>query len=1370
MFPRPFTSLVIAWMAALAFPAAAQADIPADYAAIIGSTAGTASDGYGSPGSIPVHGRAAFPVLIDTNNVPALAAGRYGHGVSPDAARAVAAGHTGFINTSGTSTTSQLFLNSVLWTSRKATRGEARIASTSSSTRTFLQNQGFLVQSITNSVTAAQLANCHVLVANLHDTTFSAGAISAIQQFAADGGGIVFACTPWALDTARVNHAQAILEPFGLSISGDGTASGSFTVAANSYPVFHSALPALDLLLADATGGPTMTLANKRIAAGAVDRVLAVRPGHPELTAALNALEVPYGLIQVTAAQPLVKNNRPVEAMLARHQSARFDAMVAGDLIVHPSASDWPGSPAAAGPTVSRTFTVNGNVPPDSYINWGDRGRRIETRLYAAPGATVTVTIPANRVNSGLRLDIGCHIDVNFHLGTWRRFPKVTRGVPLTQTVTHTGNVFGGLIWINIPAGANLGTFDVTISGALEAPCFQLGVDTDEDWVSTLRNLPGAWGCIMTENVPAYGNTPAMTIYVSRNHLRNLDSAEAVALHWKKVIETADHYMGYGPFRKRGESALSDRDIIAGGGHAGYPVMMAYGDSDSLINGTVKNGDWGFYHELGHTYQDSFDGTYGIATHGEVDVNLVPALLYTHVHDRTPWDGTVHSTYSSGNRLTRRTEFLARPAADRTWDFACSDGATAYDFYFNLAEAFGWDVYRIALGRLMAWQQGASDPALQTLSGTSAQARRNRFYTIFCDAAGRNLDAYFQRYGLGVTGLGHEISAAAKSSIAAKGYPVWTDNSPVDEILDPGPISISENAPPGSLVAALQAIDPEEPGTIWTWTIVSGNTGGRFTLDRRSGELRVSADGLDYETAAAYNLLIRAQDGGLPRFQAERTIHIEIGNVVEPPSGTGFIVLSAASGTAAGTILGQGITADGSLSLASAAIVSGNASGAFAVDALGRVVLQNPSALPATSLVTLVLSGTDTAGSTGFAVVRVLANASPGLREQRWSGQTRFNNNNWTGTPNPSYTGNISSANTAQNVGNSYSRRVTGWLVAPVSGDYTFWISSDDDSRFYLGAGAEEATKSQRASVSGWTTYQNFDANPAQQSASIPLVAGRAYWFEMQQTDGGGDDHLTVAWQRPGGAREVVPGAFLIPNQPGIAVTDFFPQAPAFLSPPLTLDDATEGNAYTGALAGSAADPNDGETLVFSKTGGPGWLDIAADGSLSGTPADADGGPNEWTVRVTDPTGMYAETQLSIHVIPVDEPPPTAFRQWQLDTFGEDVDDPDVSGPDADPDDDGLTNLEEYAFGTPPKSPSVRPIEAGFSGEGEDKGFRVTILRDPAATGIAFIVEVTSTLDDPESWDTAGLVIEEDLPDRLVVRDTTASDRRFFRVRLVLEE
>ncbi len=102
-------------------------------------------------------------------------------------------------------------------------------------------------------------------------------------------------------------------------------------------------------------------------------------------------------------------------------------------------------------------------------------------------------------------------------------------------------------------------------------------------------------------------------------------------------------------------------------------------------------------------------------------------------------------------------------------------------------------------------------------------------------------------------------------------------------------------------------------------------------------------------------------------------------------------------------------------------------------------------------------------------------------------------------------------------------------------------------------------------------------------------------------------------------------------------------QPPVFSSNPLTRKDAIAGVPYsTDSLAISAHDPDSGDTTIFSKVSGPAWLIVQADGNLGGTPSVADSGVNSFGVRVTDNSGLTAESTLLIDVI--SEPPPTSIQ------------------------------------------------------------------------------------------------------------------------------
>jgi len=88
---------------------------------------------------------------------------------------------------------------------------------------------------------------------------------------------------------------------------------------------------------------------------------------------------------------------------------------------------------------------------------------------------------------------------------------------------------------------------------------------------------------------------------------------------------------------------------------------------------------------------------------------------------------------------------------------------------------------------------------------------------------------------------------------------------------------------------------------------------------------------------------------------------------------------------------------------------------------------------------------------------------------------------------------------------------------------------------------------------------------------------------------------------------------------------------PTFTVDPIVESNATENVAYTGSLAGAATDV-DGDVLTYSVIAGPAWLNVASDGTLSGTPADTDVGIGNWTIEVNDGNNATATASLSITV------------------------------------------------------------------------------------------------------------------------------------------
>ncbi len=93
---------------------------------------------------------------------------------------------------------------------------------------------------------------------------------------------------------------------------------------------------------------------------------------------------------------------------------------------------------------------------------------------------------------------------------------------------------------------------------------------------------------------------------------------------------------------------------------------------------------------------------------------------------------------------------------------------------------------------------------------------------------------------------------------------------------------------------------------------------------------------------------------------------------------------------------------------------------------------------------------------------------------------------------------------------------------------------------------------------------------------------------------------------------------------------------PEFTTDPVVGIDGAVGAPYSGTLAGSATDPDVGDTLTYSKLGGPDWLDVAFNGALSGTPDVS--GTDLFTVQVSDGSLIDTAT-LQIYVQPLGSPP-----------------------------------------------------------------------------------------------------------------------------------
>lgn len=98
--------------------------------------------------------------------------------------------------------------------------------------------------------------------------------------------------------------------------------------------------------------------------------------------------------------------------------------------------------------------------------------------------------------------------------------------------------------------------------------------------------------------------------------------------------------------------------------------------------------------------------------------------------------------------------------------------------------------------------------------------------------------------------------------------------------------------------------------------------------------------------------------------------------------------------------------------------------------------------------------------------------------------------------------------------------RMRGYITAPMSGDYIFYIAADDRGELWLGTEDNPATKRFIAQCYYWVNARQWEYYQSQSSATIRLEAGRRYYLEALIKGEGVPNHGAVAWRLPTGALE----------------------------------------------------------------------------------------------------------------------------------------------------------------------------------------------------------------------------------------------------------
>jgi Bacterial Ig domain/PA14 domain/Secretion system C-terminal sorting domain len=122
--------------------------------------------------------------------------------------------------------------------------------------------------------------------------------------------------------------------------------------------------------------------------------------------------------------------------------------------------------------------------------------------------------------------------------------------------------------------------------------------------------------------------------------------------------------------------------------------------------------------------------------------------------------------------------------------------------------------------------------------------------------------------------------------------------------------------------------------------------------------------------------------------------------------------------------------------------------------------------------------------------------------------------------------------------GDNYGVRYRGYICPPYTGNYEFYIASDDAGELWLSTTGNPANKVRVAYLNGSVNQRNWYSDPSQKSVKIFLKAGQKYYVEGLHKEGGGGDHFAIAWNMPSGEFQApISGKHLSPYKNNIFPT-----------------------------------------------------------------------------------------------------------------------------------------------------------------------------------------------------------------------------------------
>ena len=648
------------------------------------------------------------------------------------------------------------------------------------------------------------------------------------------------------------------------------------------------------------------------------------------------------------------------------------------------------------------------------------------------------------------------------------------------------------------------------------------------------------------------------------------------------------------------------------------------------FNSTGDTVCWSFYstgksaaevvsHEVGHTLGLSHDGRntpsegyYG--GHGSGETGWAPIMGVGYYQNLVQWS---KGEYTSANNteddlsiITNNNNSVAYRADDYGATFATAgyleilaNNSVSNEGIIETSTDF--DAFRFTT---------AGGAVSLTVSVVSASPNLDILAEIFTSAgvlvATANPDAALSATVAATLAAGDytlRVSGVGRGDPLVDGYTAYDSlgayliTGTVAGGVKPDRFTIAENTANGTAVGTVVPRNSHGANPL-AFAITSGNgTGaGAFALNASTGTLTVAdvaqmnyeALSLRWDDLATFELFVSITDATNPTLNETVRVVVTVTDVNEPPTvsgGSATMLEHTQTGTKILKVTGSD---PDRFEFPVFSITAGNTGGAFAIDAsTGQITVAADTTAATQSVYNLTVQVADhgTPVLTATAAVTITVIAIPAGYTPGKIVRTYFENIG-SGTLVSNLTGNAKFPNNPDSQefltafdggahGDNFGSTVRGYVIPPTTGSYTFWIASDDSSELRISTNATPASAVVKGTVSGYTDQYQWTKFSSQTSAAVTLTAGSAYYIEARHKEGGGGDHVAVAWQGPGITRQVIPGAYLSPFYQNYA--------PKVVASTFTVREGSYNGAAVGTVQVTDVNAQDtsGSYLITGGTG-----------------------------------------------------------------------------------------------------------------------------------------------------------------------------------------